>query len=85
MTQNHIAYIVLIGMQHHSNARPTCDTTQRHVELAVCERIAFKNQSNIAEGLSLRLVDAKAVCNDDGVLSAVYGEWQARSLGRNRE
>lgn len=85
MSQHHVANIVLIGMQHHRNTRPTCNTTQRHVELAVCERIAFKNQSNMAQGLSLRLVDAKAVCNDDGILSAVYSERQARSLWRYRE
>ncbi len=39
----------------------------------------------MVQGLPLRLVHAKAVCHDNGILSAVYSERQARSLRRYGE
>ena len=44
-----------------SNTIPARNSAQGHIQLAMCEWVGFKNQTDLLQRLSLRLVHAEAI------------------------
>lgn len=74
MLQYQITNIILLRVQHHRYTQPTCNATQSHIQLPVCEGITLEYQPYVSERLALSFVNAQAVRTYYGILSSCYGE-----------